>query len=270
MPSIALRKLRGRLLIALCAAALPALGAEPPGPATALRPRLVATRSEEPLVDLRRACPGVIVELRYATARNITGQPIYPAGARALLRASVAARLNRAQEFVQKRGFALKVWDAYRPAAVQRLLWNAVRNPAYVVEPSSTGSLHNWGAAVDVTLVDFRGREARMPTDFDAFSEAARYDYTGRDPEIAFNLSTLKRAMAQAGFRHIRDEWWHYSVGDVPFGPIEVSLVDPGETVEKVEVDARARRAGTESSAPTKKKPGAGRQLFPPRAGATL
>src|SRR5688572_18735675 len=70
-------------------------------------------RVEDPLVEVSRACPGVVVELRYATSRNITGKPIYPPGARALLRKSVAERLNRAQQIVQDRGFSLKVWDAY-------------------------------------------------------------------------------------------------------------------------------------------------------------
>lgn len=232
---------------------------------------LIAARFEEPLVDLRRACPGVVLELRYASARNITGKPIYPAGSRAMLRKSVAERLNRAQEFLRDRGFSLKVWDAYRPASVQKLLWNAVRNPAYVVEPSSTGSLHTWGAAVDVTLVDVRGREARMPTDFDAFSELARYDYKGKDPEIAFNLSTLKRAMAEAGFRHIRDEWWHYSVGNEPgFGPIEYPLVDPDAAIAKAKRDETAKTAENETSGSAKKKPRTGRLLFSPRNRETL
>jgi D-alanyl-D-alanine dipeptidase len=227
---------------------------------------LPATAAEH-LVEISRACPGVVVELRYATPRNITGKAIYPAGARAMLRKSVADRLNRAQQFLRERGFALKVWDAYRPSSVQRLLWNAVRNPAYVVEPSKSGSLHSWGAAVDVTLVDFRGREVRMPTDFDAFSEAARFDYKGKDPEIAFNLATLKRAMAEAGFRHIRDEWWHYSVGNEPgFGPIEVPLVEPGAELAGVESEEVAKS----SEAAAKKKARAGRQLFPQRAGETL
>lgn len=228
------------------------------------------TRFDEPMVDISRACPGVVVELRYGTARNITGKPIYPPGSRALLRKSVADRLNRAQAFVRERGFSLKIWDAYRPAWVQKVLWNAIRNPAYVVEPSSTGSLHNWGAAVDVTLVDIRGREARMPTDFDAFSEAARYDYKGKDPEIGFNVSTLKRAMAEAGFRHIRDEWWHYSVGNVPFGPIEVPLVDAGEEIAKADAEGPPRPSEAQTTSPAKKKPRGERPLFPPRADETL
>lgn len=289
MPPVAPKNRRFALLLAFGAAVLSTAAAAPPEKESDQPSRKIVTRFEEPMVDIRRVCPGVIVELRYATTRNLTGKPIYPPGSRALLRKSVAERLNRAQEFVRERGFSLKVWDAYRPAWVQKVLWNEVKDPAYVVEPSSTGSLHNWGSAVDVTLVDVRGREARMPTDFDAFSEAARYDYKGKDPEIAFNLSTLKRAMAQAGFRHIRDEWWHYSVGNVPFGPIEVPLVDPEEKIaraeenepaEKVEVKAAApaKQAQAKAAAPAKKaklppakkKPRTKRPLFPPRANEPL
>lgn len=220
---------------------------------------------EDPIVDVSKACPGVVIDLRYATARNITGKPIYPAGARALLRQSVAERLRRAQAFLEDRGFGLKLWDAYRPPAVQRILWNAVRNKAYVVEPSAVGSLHGWGAAVDVTLVDLRGREVRMPTDFDSFSDAAKYEYKGDDPEIAFNLQQLKRAMAEAGFRHIRDEWWHYSVPTLPGGggPIDIPLTGalPGERKAPEEKSAIA---STEK--PARKKAAPSRQLFPSRS----
>lgn len=166
----------------------------------------------EPLVDIAKACPGIRIELRYATPRNVTGKPIYPEKARALVLPNVAAKLNRANRTLQALGFRLKVWDAYRPKWAQQALWDAARNRSYVVEPVGFGSLHSWGAAVDVTLVDRDGREVRMPTDYDDFTPAARYDYTGGDAEIAANLNALKHAMAEAGFQHIRDEWWHYSV----------------------------------------------------------
>jgi D-alanyl-D-alanine dipeptidase len=247
------------MLVASVAPLFPA-NAEPPARAAAGRAVF-----DDPLVEITRACPGVAIELRYATARNITGKPIYPPGARAMLRRSVAERLNRAQQFVQDRGFALKVWDAYRPNSVQKLLWDAVRNPAYVVEPGTTGSLHGWGAAVDVTLVDSLGREVEMPTDFDAFTEAARSDYQGGDPTVAYNLSTLKRAMAAAGFRHIRDEWWHYSVTELSSGgPIEAPLVDPGAELARAEEPPKA------AASPRKGKPRTSRPLFPPRPGETL
>jgi D-alanyl-D-alanine dipeptidase len=151
---------------------------------------------------------------------------------------------------------------------VQKVLWEAIKNPAYVVQPSAIGSLHSWGAAVDVTLVDVHGREARMPTDFDSFSEAARYDYKGGDPEIAYNLLTLQRAMSEAGFRHIRDEWWHYSTSEIRrYGPLDVPLVDPAEELAKSDEPAPAK--AVEAPAP-KREPRAKRPLFPARPPETL
>lgn len=227
----------------------------------------------EPLLDVAEVCPGIQIELRYATARNITGKPIYPVNARALVLANVAKKLNRAHLTLQKRGFGLKIWDAYRPVSAQRVLWNAIRNPAYVVEPSGVGSLHSWGAAVDVTLVDFGGREVRMPTDFDDFTPAARYAYAGKDPEIAANVKTLAFAMADAGFRHIADEWWHYSVAEgLGERPPEVPLEPPAtELAQNEELREPAKLAEPPAATPPPKtQPRPSRPLFPPRPGSTL
>ena len=183
------------------------------------------SRKNEPLVDVAQVCPSIVIELRYATARNVTGKPIYPPNARCLVRASVAQRLKKAQEALQAKKLGLKIWDAYRPAWAQQKLWEAVRNPEYVGEPSRGGSLHTYGAGVDATLVDARGRELKMPTDFDDFTPAASRTYTGGDPVIARNLYTLQRAMVDAGFWVLKDEWWHFVAEDVKaFAPIEAAL----------------------------------------------
>ena len=181
---------------------------------------------DEPMVEVTAVCPSIIVELRYATARNVTGKAIYPPNARCLVRQSVAERLKKAQEELQTKGVGLKIWDAYRPAWAQQILWNAIRNPEYVGEPARGGSLHTFGVGVDVTLVDAKGRELPMPTDFDAFSPAAKRVYSGKDPAIETNLLTLQKAMTRAGFWTLRDEWWHFVAEDVKnFGPINVPLV---------------------------------------------
>lgn len=181
---------------------------------------------DEPMVEVTAVCPSIIVELRYATARNVTGKAIYPPNARCLVRRSVAERLKKAQEELQTKGVGLKIWDAYRPAWAQQILWNAIRNPEYVGEPARGGSLHTFGVGVDVTLVDAKGRELPMPTDFDAFSPAAKRVYSGKDPAIETNLLTLQKAMTRAGFWTLRDEWWHFVAEDVKnFGPINVPLV---------------------------------------------
>ena len=179
----------------------------------------------EPMVEVAAVCPSIVVELRYATARNVTGRPIYPPHARCLLRRSVALRLKKAQEELQTHKVGLKIWDAYRPAWAQQILWDAIRNPEYVGEPARGGSLHTFGAGVDVTLVDARGREMPMPTDFDDFSPAAGRIYRGKDPIIAANLLTLQKAMVHAGFWTLRDEWWHFVSEDVKsFAAIDSAL----------------------------------------------
>ena len=182
-------------------------------------------RRAEPMVEVAKVCPDIVIELRYATARNVTGQPIYPPNSRALVRRSVAERLKKAQAELQVQKLGLKIWDAYRPAWVQQILWDAVRNPAFVGEPARGGSLHTYGAGVDVTLVDARGRELPMPTDFDDFTPAASRTYRGKDPVVAANLLTLQRAMTHAGFWVLRDEWWHFVSEDVKsFAPIDAQL----------------------------------------------
>ena len=217
-PTEKMRWLR-RAGLALGLAAQSALAQEKPD---AAQP---ANRHAEPMVEVAKVCPSIVIELRYATVRNVTGKPIYPPHARCLLRVSVAERLKKAQEELQTQKLSLKIWDAYRPAWAQQILWDAIRDPEYVGEPARGGSLHTFGAGVDVTLVDAKGRELRMPTDFDDFTAAASRTYRGKDPVVAANLRTLQRAMVHAGFWVLRDEWWHFVSEDVKsFAPIDAPL----------------------------------------------
>src|SRR6266480_1264823 len=114
--------------------------------------------------------PKIVVELRYAGNNNLVKHPLYPQGTRALARPEVAAALTKAQTTLRHYQYGLKIWDAYRPAAVQTKLWQASRNSDYVANPEvGVGSLHSWGIAVDATLVDSWNRPVSMPSDFDDF-----------------------------------------------------------------------------------------------------
>ena len=167
------------------------------------------------LVDLQTVDPTIRVELRYAAAGNITGHALYSPSTPALVRPETAARLATAQAYLRSRGYGLKVWDAYRPLAAQIELWSKSHNGAYVADPDSgDGSLHTWGVAVDVTLVDDQGRELPMPTKFDEFSSAARLHYHGNDPAVLHNLKLLQAAMRKGGFYGMRTEWWHFVAYD--------------------------------------------------------
>ena len=166
--------------------------------------------ADDPLVDLATVDRTIMVELRYATTRNIGGKPLYPAGSRCVVRRGVAESLKIAQTWLRAQGYGLKIWDAYRPPAAQQALWNLSKNRSFVSSPENGHSLHTWGVAVDATLVDAAGRELKMPTDFDEFSPAAALRYRGGDPLVARNLALLQGAMAQGGFIGMRTEWWHF------------------------------------------------------------
>ena len=145
-----------------------------------------------PLVDIKSADPTILVELRYAGRNNLTGHPLYPLGTRALVRPEVASCLSKAQTFLRHYQYRLKIWDAYRPVAVQVKLWEVAHHNDHVANPEAgAGSLHSWGLAVDATLVDAWKRPVGMPTDFDDFSPAAMWVYAGPDFEIRSHVHLL-------------------------------------------------------------------------------
>jgi D-alanyl-D-alanine dipeptidase len=176
----------------------------------------VATlRAQEPaLVNIKSVDPTIVVDLRYASHRNISGAPLYPVNMPALLRPEVARRLAVAQTTLRTRKLGLKIWDAYRPKAAHDQLWQYWPDNDYVASPAEGGSLHTRGVAVDATLVDLKGRDVKMPTDFDDFTPAAMLAYAGNDLTIKRNLRLLQYAMARAGFYGLRTEWWHFVAKD--------------------------------------------------------
>jgi zinc D-Ala-D-Ala dipeptidase len=167
------------------------------------------------LVDIQSVNPTIVVELRYAGNNNLVKHPLYPQGARALARPEVAAALTTAQTTLRRYQYGLKIWDAYRPVAVQTKLWQASRNSDYVANPEvGVGSLHTWGIAVDATLVDSWNRPVSMPSDFDDFTPAAMWRYTGPSFQVLGHVRLLQWAMHRAGFWGMRTEWWHFTIAD--------------------------------------------------------
>ncbi|MDP3051372.1 MAG: D-alanyl-D-alanine dipeptidase [Eubacteriales bacterium] len=167
---------------------------------------------EIPLVEINALDPTIVTDIRYATTNNFTGRQIYDA-ARAYLPLPVAERLVRVNVRLYEQGYRLKVWDAYRPASAQQLLWDVVPDRRYVAPPNG-GSHHNRGAAVDVTLVTLDGQEVEMPTGFDEFSIRAHRYYQGGSAESRHNRELLHAAMTAEGFTPIIHEWWHFDSPD--------------------------------------------------------
>lgn len=167
------------------------------------------------LVDVRKYDPSIVVELRYATPRNCAGAVIYPKDFPCLIRPDTAVRLHMVQGLLHNWGYRLKIWDAYRPPEAQRILYQRWAGKGFVADPDQgPGSLHTWGLAVDATLVDLVGRDVAMPSDFDEFTPQAAAIYQGANKTVAFHLHLLQGAMGAAGFRGLRNEWWHFAVKD--------------------------------------------------------
>jgi len=174
-----------------------------------------AAQATIPLVDIKSVDPTIAIELRYSGSNNLAGRALYSRGTPALVRPEVASHLVRAQAFLGRYLYRLKIWDAYRPKSVQAELWQAARNNDYVADPETgLGSMHTWGIAVDATLTDACNHFVRMPTDFDELTPAAMLHYQGTDPITRSHLTLLQKAMGHSGFYGLHTEWWHFIISN--------------------------------------------------------
>lgn len=162
------------------------------------------------LVKLRDVVPNLLCDVRYATENNFTGRILYTSDT-LYARHSVATALANAQKYAIAQGLQLKVFDAYRPLRVQRLMWSIVPDERYVADPA-TGSRHNRGCALDLTLCDMQGTELTMGTDYDEFTEQSAATYTDLPEQVAQNRATLFNIMHRAGFTVLPSEWWHFDI----------------------------------------------------------
>ncbi|MCU0454216.1 MAG: M15 family metallopeptidase [Bacteroidetes bacterium] len=180
----------------------------------------VTAQIEEPLVNLREVVPDIVLDLRYAGTDNFLHQKLYTVP-ECYVALSAARRLAVVQDSLRPRGLGLKVYDAYRPRSVQFLMWEILPNATYVANPVS-GSAHNRGGAVDVSLVDLvTGVELAMPTAFDHFGPEAWLDYAGLPAPVIANRELLRTMMENVGgFQSYQAEWWHYSLQSANVFPL--------------------------------------------------
>ncbi len=196
-----------------------ALPVPPPAPATTpettpesttLPPATPLEVADDVFVKIRDYIPGIFTELPYATQNNFTGQVIYDF-TQPWLRYGTVKKLVLVQKELANYGYALKIWDGFRPFSGQEALWNACPDPTYVSNPYTGSSSHCRGNTVDVTLVRLDGSAVEMPTGFDDFSKKADRDYSDCTEEAAQSAMLLERIMIQYGFRAYWGEWWHFT-----------------------------------------------------------
>jgi zinc D-Ala-D-Ala dipeptidase len=165
------------------------------------------------MVDLKKTIPNIVLDLRYATTNNFmkrimyTEQPSYT-----FLRLPAAKALFKVQQELNKMGYGLKIFDAYRPYFVTQKFWELVHDDRYVANPAK-GSGHNRGIAVDLSIINLTTREELiMPTGFDNFTDSAHHDFISLPEAVLANRKLLKSTMEKFGFVSFSTEWWHYSL----------------------------------------------------------
>ncbi|MDD2481689.1 MAG: CapA family protein [Lutispora sp.] len=172
----------------------------------------IAEKAKPQLVNLQEYIPNILIELKYATTDNVTGEVLYESN-EALLRVETAKKLKVANEILNKQGYRIKIWDAYRPSSVQQKLWDKAEKKIYFADPK-IGSNHTRGCTVDVTLTDLDGVDIDMPSGFDDMTGKATRKYVYATPTQKQNAQLLEKAMKQAGFNSINIEWWHFDDSD--------------------------------------------------------
>jgi len=128
-----------------------------------------------------------------------------------VLQDAVAEALVKANEWFCERGYRIRLYDCYRPLDIQKMMWSKVPNPSYVANPYGSGSIHNRGAAVDMTIETLDGCYLEMGSDYDHFGPEAHIDNEDISEEVKANRALLFEGMKQFGFTPIRTEWWHFS-----------------------------------------------------------
>lgn len=165
--------------------------------------------SNKTLVDLRTFIPNIVLDIRYATKNNFTGQILYKE-AEAYLRLPAAIALKKVQTELNEMGLGIKIYDAYRPYSITELMWEYVKDDRYAADPKK-GSRHNRGCAVDLTIIELSsGEELEMPTPYDDFTNKAHHAYMNLERHVIKNRALLKSLMEKYGFESITLEWWYY------------------------------------------------------------
>ncbi|HZK84075.1 MAG TPA: CapA family protein [Desulfosporosinus sp.] len=169
--------------------------------------QVMAADKNTDFVEIQQIIPSVVLDIKYATTDNFTHNKLYNSSS-ALLRQGTADKLKLVADEVEKKGYQLKLWDAYRSPDAQFKMWNLVPDTRYVANPYKGYSNHSRGSAVDVTLIDLQGNEIPMPTGYDDFIAAA-----ARANENV-NATYLQTVMLKHGFKKLATEWWHFDDQD--------------------------------------------------------
>lgn len=190
------------------------------------------------LVDVQELDSTILVSLVYATPDNFMGEVLYQDIHKAFLLPQMAEKVVAAQRELRSEHpeLTLLIWDAARPLSVQKKMFRRVvgtPQQKYVANPNNGPGMHNFGAAVDITLADTLGQPLPMGTPFDHFGKEAN---TNREKQLLDegkitrqeydNRLLLRRLLKKQGLRTISSEWWHFNLMDTQEGRRKLKAIE--------------------------------------------
>ncbi len=175
------------------------------------------------LVDIHTINSAIQVDLVNSDPKkNYFREKYYNGLNKAYLRKEVAIKLSSAQRILNNNHpmLSLLILDAARPRSVSKMMYEKMKGTIfekYVANPKK-GSMHNYGIAVDITIVDEKGKELDMG--FSPFRKSTLELYWQfAKMKMGFNLNKeqtknrelLADTMKKAGFLPLSFEWWHFN-----------------------------------------------------------
>ncbi|MDO4164344.1 MAG: M15 family metallopeptidase [Bacteroides sp.] len=188
------------------------------------------------LVDIQEVDSAVAVHLVYATPYNFMGRQLYYGLTKAFMQPELAQKVSEARKLLKsiRPDLNFLVYDAARPIRIQHSMWDMVKDTDmrdFVADPTNSQGMHNYGAAVDLTLMDCTGQPLPMGSEYDYFGDEARTnieDQLLKDGRITQreleNRLLLRRVMTEVGLQVFESEWWHFN------------LMSPEEAQQKLKV----------------------------------
>ncbi len=174
------------------------------------------------LVDIHTIDKSIKVDLVNSDPdKNFFRENYYNGLNKAYLRREVAEKLSSAQKYLKSEfpEYSILVMDAARPRAVSRRMYDRMKGTKFekFVANPDRGSMHNYGIAVDVTIVDNTGKEIDMgftpfyKSDFSIYLGYANLKIFGLSQRQKENRNLLLSVMKKAGFLPLSYEWWHFN-----------------------------------------------------------
>ena len=191
---------------------------------------------EKGFVYLSDINSSIIVDLKYYSSNNFTAKFVEGYNSnKAILTKEAAVALSNAQDDLNKIGYSLILYDAYRPqSAVDFFVkWslnindtiykntyypNIKKSELFKLGYIAYKSGHSRGSTVDVSLVEIESKkEIDMGTIFDYFGVESHTFFNNLSKKQKLNRLLLYEAMSNNGFKNYSKEWWHYTLKNEPF-----------------------------------------------------